>query len=77
MPRGQGKGKDDAPKKQEESKAAPVKLGLRDQRSEGIARLHPDLPVRFIEDVPARHAGPGRAFVGDGLCSGTVRVPAR
>ncbi len=48
-----------------------------DQRSEGIARVHPDFPIRFIENVSSRHAGPSRAFVGDWLCSGTVRFPPR
>ena len=48
-----------------------------DQRSEGIARVHPDFPIRFIENVSFRHAGQSRAFVGDGLWSGTVRFPPR
>ncbi len=70
----EAKGKDDAPKKQDESKPAPVKLGLHDQRSEGVAGVHPDFPIRFLENVSFRHAGQSCAFVGDGLSSGTLRV---
>ena len=70
------KGKGDAPKA-DASKPAPVKLGLLINDPKAMQGYTLISPVRFIEDVSSRHAGPSRAFVGDGLWSGTVRFPPR